>query len=138
MKIDHDKMNILFLLTPKSDVAFLFDHNTLRQGMEKMRFHGYTAIPVITDEGTYVGAVSEGDFLWFLNDQGERFPQAREEYLVRNVMRPDWCPPVKVDATMDQLLRQVMAQNFVPVVDDRGAFVGLIVRRDVLRWFYEK
>ena len=44
-------MNIAFLLQPKSDTAFLYDDFTLRQGLEKMRHHGYTAIPVIDREG---------------------------------------------------------------------------------------
>ena len=59
-------MNIAYFLLPKSNVAYLYDDYTFRQGLEKMRYHGYTAIPVITRNGTYVGTVSEGDFLWQL------------------------------------------------------------------------
>ena len=40
-------MNIIFLLKPKNTVAYVYDVNTLRQGLEKMRVHGYTAVPVI-------------------------------------------------------------------------------------------
>ena len=57
-------MNIAFLLQPKNDTAFLYDDFTLRQGLEKMKHHGYTAIPVIDREGKYVTTISEGDFLW--------------------------------------------------------------------------
>ena len=57
-------MNIAYFLLPKSRVAYLYDDYTFRQGLEKMRYHGYTAIPVITRTGQYVGTVSEGDFLW--------------------------------------------------------------------------
>lgn len=59
-------MNIAYFLLPKHSVAYLYDDCTFRQGLEKMRHHGYTAIPVISRDGKYVGTVSEGDFLWQL------------------------------------------------------------------------
>ena len=59
-------MNIAYFLLPKNRVAYLYDDYTFRQGLEKMRHHGYTAIPVISRDGKYVGTVSEGDFLWRL------------------------------------------------------------------------
>ena len=40
-------MNVLFLLTPKKDVDFLFGDFTVRQAIEKMKEHRYTMIPVI-------------------------------------------------------------------------------------------
>ena len=56
-------MNIAYFIHPKQDVATLYDDCTLRQGLEKMRHHGYTAIPVVTRDNKYVGTVTEGDFL---------------------------------------------------------------------------
>lgn len=38
-------MNILFFLTPKEDVAHVDEDDTMRQVLEKMEHHGYTAIP---------------------------------------------------------------------------------------------
>ena len=34
-------MNILFFLTPKSDVAYVEEDDSLRQVLEKMEHHGY-------------------------------------------------------------------------------------------------
>lgn len=62
--------NIVFLLTAKASVAFISSRSTLRQALEKMRYHGYTALPVVADDGTYVGTISEGDFLWHILDSG--------------------------------------------------------------------
>ena len=56
-------MNIAYLLIPKHSVAFLYEDNTIRQGLEKLRHHGRSAVPVINRKGQYVGTVSEGDFL---------------------------------------------------------------------------
>ena len=63
-------VNIAYFLQPKSRIAYLYDDFTFRQGLEKMRNRGYTAIPVITRDGRYAGTVSEGDFLWHLLDAG--------------------------------------------------------------------
>ena len=57
-------MNIASFLSPKEEVIFLRDDMTIRQGLEKMKRYGYTAVPVIDAEDRYVGVVSEGDFLW--------------------------------------------------------------------------
>lgn len=131
-------MNILFLLKPKNTVSFIYDDYTLRQGLEKMRSHGYTASPVLSHEGYYVGTVNEGDFLWHIidNDDGE-LGQLEEEQ-VRDIVRSDWNQPVKVSATVEELLERVLNQNFVPVVDDRNLFVGIITRKDVIQYFGNK
>lgn len=131
-------MNIVFLLRPKATVAFLYNGSTIRQGLEKMRVHGYTAIPVISKEGAYVGTVSEGDFLWHMMDQSSFEWKAQEAFRVDDIIRKGWNPAVKIDATMDDLLLRVTEQNFVPVVDDRNAFMGIITRKDVIKYFYEK
>ena len=58
-------MNILFFLTPKSDVAYIYDSYSLRQVLEKMEYHKYSCIPVISENGKYVEplrrAICSGD-----------------------------------------------------------------------------
>ena len=126
------------LLRPKSEVAYVYEDNSLRQGLEKMRRHGYTAVPVIDREGGYVGTVSEGDFLWHMIDYGDADIRKQEAYQIKNILRKDWNMPVKIDETMDELLLRVMDQNFVPVVDDRMRFMGIITRKDIIKYYYDK
>ena len=45
---------------------------------------------------------------------------------------------VSVNAKLEDLLLMTMNQNFVPVVDDRNIFIGIITRKDVLQYFYNK
>lgn len=130
-------MNILFLLKPKSTVAYLYEDNSLRQGIEKIRAHYYTAIPVLTRDGEYVGTVSEGDFLWHMIDNDSFGIKEQEEYSISDIIRPDWNPAVKINATMNDLLFRVQEQNFVPVVDDRNLFVGIITRKDLIKYYYD-
>lgn len=131
-------MNIISLLKSKNTVCYLYADNTLRQGMEKMKAHGYTAIPVITDEGDYVGCISEGDFLWNLLENQECTIKSLEHICIRDILRPDWNPAVSIDVSVDSLFNRVINQNFVPVVDDRNKFIGIITRRNILCSFHKK
>ncbi len=128
-------MNIAYLLTPKHRVAFLYADNTLRQGLEKLRHHGRSAVPVIDRKGRYVGTVSEGDFLWrLLPDEGAFCPCSMKELErihVRDVLREN--PSVRITASLDELLDSVVRQNFVPVVDDLNSFIGIVTRQDIIR-----
>ena len=131
-------MNIAYFLIPKSNVAYLYDDCTIRQGLEKMRHHGYTAIPVIDREGRYVGTVSEGDFLWRMLDpdhvsEEPSFTMKDMERLhVRDILKGNH-PPVPITVSVEDLLQSAMTQNFVPVVDDLGHFIGIVTRRDFIR-----
>ncbi len=127
-------MNVPMLLSPKSEVRFLLDSYSLRQGLETMRAHGYTALPVIDKDGKYIGSVNEGDFLWYIVDSDIHGDIVRslESRRIREIIRPTLAPPVNIDADMDTLVGRSMAQNFVPVIDDRGTFIGIVTRRSVI------
>jgi len=131
-------MNILFLLMPKNTIAYVYGDNSLKQGLEKIRAHYYTAIPVLNRSGEYIGTVNEGDFLWHMLDNNSFEIKKQEEYTITDIMRENWNAPVKISATIDDLLFKVMVQNFVPVIDDRNLFVGIITRKDVIKYYYDK
>lgn len=131
-------MNVLMLLKPKKEVAFIYENNTVRQGLSKMRAHGYSAIPVLSDDGRYVGTVSEGDFLWYHIDHGIADEKSGEKHYVRDIIRRDFSPPARISITMDELLDRVMHQNFVSIVDDRDSFIGIVTRRDIIGYFTGK
>ena len=126
-------MNVISLLTPKTNVAWLYEDWTIRQGLEKLRFHGYTAIPVLAKDGSYVGTVSEGDFLWCLLDQGSGDIQTQEKQPLRRVIRPGFKPAVRIDVALEELVERALRQSFIPVVDDRGAFVGIVTRQNIIK-----
>ena len=126
-------MNVISLLTPKAQVAYIYDDCTIRQGLEKLRAHGYTAVPVLARDGRYVGTVSEGDFLWNILDGNDNSLRAKEKQPLRQIVRPGFNPAVRIDITMPELLDRAIQQSFIPVVDDRGAFVGIVTRQTVIR-----
>ena len=136
-------VNIAYFLLPKNHVAYLYDDYTFRQGLEKMRHHGYTAIPVISRDGKYMGTVSEGDFLWKMLDEESGVPRSctmksLEQLHVRDLLHGNQYPSVRITVSMDTLLSSAMNQNFIPVVDDLGTFIGIVTRKDIIRYFSEQ
>ncbi len=131
-------MNILFFLTPKSEVAYIYDDFTVRQALEKMEYHKYSAVPIINRRGEYVGTITEGDFLWALKDRYSLNMKTAEQLLVRSIPRRMDNRPVSVNANMEDLISKAMGQNFVPVIDDNKIFIGLVRRRDIIQFCYNR
>ena len=131
-------MNILFFLTQKSEVAYIYDDFTVRQALEKMEYHKYSAVPIINRRGEYVGTITEGDFLWALKDRYSLNMKTAEQLLVRSIPRRMDNRPVSVNANMEDLISKAMGQNFVPVIDDNKIFIGLVRRRDIIQFCYNR
>ena len=132
-------MGIASFLLPKAEVVYLRDDMTLRQGLEKLQRSGYTAIPVIDAEDRYVGVISEGDFLWNILERNEHLEDMtlkRVEYMaVRDILQNGKVQPARIDTAMETLIEQALNQNFVPVIDDRNVFIGIVTRRDIIKYF---
>ena len=131
-------MNIIMILKPKETVKYIYEDSTLRQGLEKMRAHSYTALPVINKEGKYIGTVSEGDFLYYILDKQSNNMRANEKYKISDILRPDFNPAVKINVSMDEVLNRALNQNFVPVTDDFDTFIGIVTRQDTIKYFMNK
>ena len=125
-------MNIAKIMTPKYSTACLQESSTVRQGLELMRRYGYTAIPVLNQEGRYMGCVTEGDFLRHVMAAGTTELKEHEKYRVGMIYRSDFCPALSIGASRDEVINAVLQQNFVPIVDDRGCLCGIVTRRSVI------
>ena len=129
-------MNMLSLLKPKALLDYAYTDQSVRQVLERLKNHGYTAIPVINRKGEYITTVTEGDILRFMltNDildlrELERIPITDIEIKGKN-------KPVYITSGMDELILLSMEQNFVPVIDDRNVLSGIVTRRDILQYCY--
>lgn len=132
-------MNILFFLTPKEEVAYIYDTDSLRQALEKMEHHSFAAVPIISRaDGHYVGTLTEGDLLWSIKDRGNLSLKSSEDISIMEVRRKWDNEPVDVDVNMEDLLNKAMNQNFVPVIDDRKRFIGIITRKDLIQYLCRK
>ncbi|MCI1858949.1 MAG: CBS domain-containing protein [Sporolactobacillus sp.] len=131
-------MNAAFLLTPKRDVKFVYDHWTVRQALEKMEHYRYSAIPVLNKKGKYVGTLTEGDILWNLKKNADLDFKDTEHMRLRDVPRYRDIAAVSIDVDIDDILESSLSQNFVPIVDDSGVFIGMIRRREIIAYLLKQ
>ena len=128
----------MFFLKPKSEVAHIYDDDTVRQVLERMEYHRYSCIPMLNRQGKYVGSITEGDLLWWLKGNHNLNLKLAEMVSIQEVGRRLDYKPVRAEAKMEDLIEKAMEQNFVPVVDDQGNFSGIITRKDIIGYFYDK
>lgn len=130
--------NILFSLTPKAMCAFLYDDYTVRQALEKMESAGYSSLPILNKRGEYRGTLTEGDLLWALKNMCYMDMRQAEAHKIMTISHRKDYLPVKVTADMQDLVDRARTQNFVPVVDDKDAFIGLITRSAIIQYCQQK
>ena len=126
--------NILFFLTPKAMCAFLLDDYTVRQALEKMEASGYAALPILNRQGEYKGTLKEGDLLWALKNMCNLDLKQAESKKIMDITRRKDNVPVTVTTSMQELVERASYQNFVPVVDDKNAFIGIVTRRAIIKY----
>ena len=133
-------MNILLFLTPKSDVAYIFEDETRRQTVEKMEHRKFSCIPILNKEGKYTGTISEGDLLWGIKRLNINITNLKqmEDVSIMAIPRRATYKPVHADADMEDLLDRAINQNYVPVIDDKGSFIGIITRKEIIKYCYKE
>lgn len=130
-------MNIGFYLLPKSEVKFLNPESTIRQALEKMSYHKYTSVPLVDEDGKYSGTLTEGDLLWKLKedlDEDEDYEEVIQRTKLKDVPRRVQNIPISINANMEDLITLATDQNFIPITDDNGHFIGIIRRRDIIKY----
>jgi CBS-domain-containing membrane protein len=128
-------MEISAFLLPKDQVAYITSSISMLEAMEQLEQHYYSAIPIIDHEGKYVGTLAEGDLLWKLkNTPGLSFDNM-PEVKVSDIQRHVHNESVYIKAQMEDMLTLAADQNFVPVVDSEGVFLGIIRRKDIIEYY---
>lgn len=124
-------------MTPKSSCAYLYDDFSIRQAMEKMEHCGYSSIPILTREGAYRGTLTAGNVIWGLKNLCAMDLRQAESHCIMEIPNRRDNKPVSVSMRMNDLFSMALDQNFVPVTDDKGDFIGLVPRRTIIQYCLE-
>ncbi len=130
-------MKVAFFLTPKSEVVCLTPNTTMRQALERMERNSFAAVPLVDEHGCYAGTLTEGDLLWKLKNTPGLDLNGMERITVKEISSQSKNRPVRIDARIVDLLTVASGQNFVPVVDDQGVFIGIVRRREIIEYCAE-
>ena len=129
--------NILFFLTPKAMCSHVMADDTLRQALARMESARYAALPIVDKKGEYCGTLTEGDVLSALKNKCDLDIHAAEHIRIMDIAHRKDNTPVKVDAAMEDLIERASSQNFIPVVDDKNTFIGIVTRRSIIKYCRE-
>ena len=129
--------NVLFFLTPKAMCTYLYDDYTVRQALEKMEVAGYNALPILNRRGEYHGTITEGDLLWAIKNMCNMDMKQAEARRITEISRRKNYLTVKVTTSMHELIGRATQQNFVPVVDDKDTFIGIITRKAIIQYCHQ-
>ena len=130
--------NILFFLTPKAMCVYLHDDYTVRQALERMESAGYAALPILNKRGEYRGTLTEGDLLWALKNMCYMDMRQAEARRIMEISRRKDNIPVRVTTSMQDLIDRATHQNFVPVVDDKDTFIGIVTRKAIIKYCQQR
>lgn len=130
-------MNIITLLTPKDKTFYLDAKSTIRQALEKYDYHKFTVVPLIDQEGHYVTTLSEGDILRYIKNNCNFDLELAEEQEIDCIDKYRPYQSLDISSSIKDVIKLLFEQNFIPMVDDRGMYIGIIKRKGIIKYLYE-
>lgn len=129
--------NILSFLTPKASTYFIKANSTIRQALETFDVYKFSVVPMIDENGVFISTISEGDILRYIkNDCKFDIRVAESEYIMNiNKYRPYVALPISTP--MSEIIKLSLEQNFIPIIDDRGMYIGIIKRKTIIESFFD-
>ena len=131
-------VNILFFLTPKAELTYLLDTQSIEQALDTMEQYRYTAVPIINKNGAYIGTMTEGDLLYNIKNRFNFDLSRMKTQILTQIQRKRDYQPVKINAKVEDLFNKALTQNFVPVIDDENTFIGIVKRKDIMEYLCKK
>lgn len=130
-------MNILFFLKPKSEIIYLNRNDSIFDAINTFRKTKFHELPVLNGEGKYVFTLSVADLLYAVKDMKFYNDDIAKKIKIAQIERRKEILPVYIDSEMKDLILLTMSENFVPVLDDRDIFIGIVRRRDIIKYYVE-
>jgi len=125
--------NHLFYLLPKSDTVFLTNTDSFQQAYNMFIITNYTALPVINKKGQYIGTICEGDLLRSLNLSLTHPEIDLNSFRIKDVEFKTKVEVARINESYEHLVELAVSQNFIPLVDDLGIFIGILRRQELIK-----
>ena len=129
-------MNVLFFLTPKSQIKYVDSSMSIRQVLEVIEHYRFTTIPLLSKDGKYIGTITEGDLLFYVKDHPFKNISEFNNVNILEIKRHRDYLPINSNHDMVDLIVTAVNENFVPVLDDLGYFIGIVTRKSIINYLY--
>lgn len=120
------------LVISADKVASVRTENNLLHALTLLSSLGYSSVPVLDMEGRYKGQITLALIISGIKAIPTYDWESLQTRQVSEVM--DDKPGVVTErAELEDVLHQLVQNNYVSVVDDKGMFVGIVTRKGLLR-----
>lgn len=119
------------LVTPASEVAVVGTNNTLDHALLLMTSNKYSVVPVIDEKSRMRGLISMPTIMEAIMGLEDVHFDQLGEITVEEIMTLEY-PAVQEDYELEDVLRTLVHNAFISVVDDKGVLVGIITRQEIL------
>jgi CBS domain-containing protein len=124
----------------KSPAITVFERDPFRMVEEKFRQKGIRHLPVVDENGSLVGLVTQRDLFRIappkITEEGSVYdPAALDTVILRYVMKKDPLA-LKPEDLFSEAVRTMAEHKYgcIPIVDDRRKVVGILTETDVLKF----
>ena len=124
-------------LTPKTQTYFIDAGSTIRQALEKFDYHKFSVVSVIDEEGKFVSTISEGDILRYIKNVANFDISKAESMTIEHIERYRPYKALKIDSSFEEIVKLSLQQNFIPIVDDRNVYIGIIKRSSIINTVFK-
>ena len=114
------------------------EYGPAENGWVPVKADNYLLINCFWVDGKYKGSISEGDLLWGMKTLNVPGLKEAESISIMAIPRRATYKAVHADSDMEDLLDKAINQNYVPVVDDQGYFIGIITRKEIIKYCYKE
>lgn len=129
--------NILSYLTPKVNTHYIKANSTIRQALEKFDVHKFSVVPMIDENGTFISTISEGDILRYIKNECNFDLKIAESKNILNIEKYRSYKALPISTPLNEIIKLSLEQNFIPIVDDRGMYIGIIKRKTIIEHFFD-
>lgn len=128
---------ILDFLTPKSKTFYIEGDPTIRQVVEKFDAHKFSVVAILDENGRFISTISEGDILRYIKNIKNFNLMIAESVRISDVERYRPYKALSINTSLDEVIKLSLEQNFIPVVDDRNMYIGIIKRKTIIDYLLE-
>ena len=129
-------MNVLFFFFFKSQIKYVDSSMSIRQVLEVIEHYRFTTIPLLSKDGKFIGTITEGDLLFYVKDHPFKSISEFNNVNILEVKRHRDYLPINSNHDMVDLIVTAVNENFVPVLDDLGYFIGIVTRKSIINYLY--
>lgn len=129
-------MDMMHYFTPKSNTFYICADCHVRQALETFARHKFSVVPVVESDGTFISTISEGDLLRYIHTVPDLCITDETDVPIAQIEKYRPYRALNLRASMETILRLSLDQNFIPLVDDRNCYIGILKRKAIIEYLY--